>query len=228
MIGNITLFQDEAKEDALKDGFVIANKSVNLTAVISDPSHFFQNASIEYSWYIDDKTFSKANNVLPYNFTEVKEYNVFVILMANVTMPGKNLTKVGKFVLPVKARNDIKVVNVTGNTWVKHDSLLHLDVNCTGGSGPFWYCYDFSYNKTSNFTCSDGELIFKKNCSFSLQYYFPKTGKYFVEIGILNDVDYKHKTIQVNVFTDCKFYKIQFFLRFLKTFENDYLNFIPF
>jgi hypothetical protein len=198
LAGAINISQSGVSEKSLIDSIVATNRTVTATAVINDGSHFLKNASISYMWVVDGRTYTDA--VLNYNFTRDVTYDIVVIVMVNITQPNQKITKLGKFTREIRAKNAIKELNVSGNTWLLHGALLQLNVNCTGGSLPFWYCWDSYPNKIINYSCSGKDLIYINERSFPIMHYFPKNGTYFIEIALYNDVDFKRKTIQVNVY----------------------------
>ena len=198
---HINISQSDLDAETLQESYVIVNRTVNTTALIHDPSGYFSKASNTYYWYNGDQQYQPtALPQMNFNFTMEKDYNISVFIKSNLTNQVKGLVKAGRTYRVIKAKNPISDINVVGNTWLDFGELLQLNVSCSSGSKPFWYCLRIRDNKVDNFTCLHRERIYTEECSFPIIHYFPKNATYYVQIGINNPVSFSNKTIKVNVF----------------------------
>lgn len=199
LVIDIDLWQPGLTPKAKAGSVVAANRSVLLTAVVGDVSRAL-NATTNYTWTLDQRTFGPSSfPELNYTFHSNTSYFIQMVAMSNITLGGQIVTKLGTTSKTISAKNEIKYMNITGNTWLKDGALLELKVNCSGGDEPFWYCYDFFKTKRENYSC-DREMFQTSDCFFPITHYFPKNGTYFLEIGIYNEVNYQHKSISIKVY----------------------------
>ena len=201
----MTLLQSGISDEALSKSLVAANRTVQLSAQIIGHSHFLKNSTTSYTWKLDSRTFGPNSSPdLNYTFPMNKSYDLNLVVISNISLPESNLTKVGEKTFQITAKNEIKYMNVTGNTWLQDGALLELRVNCSGGDGPFKYCYEFSQKKRENFTC-DPKKLWRSECYFPITRYFPKNGTYYINIAVFNDLNFKNKTITVTVYDSKSF-----------------------
>ena len=196
---DINLKQSGILDTALSNSIVAANRNVEILAEIHG-SDFVKNASNSYTWHLDGHTLGPFSSPeLNYTFAKNKSYALNLVIISNITLPNSsNITKLGNKDQTIFVKNEIKEMNVSGNTWLLDGALLRLTVNCTGGDPPFRYCYNFFHTKQKNYSCVP--QIYENNCYFPITHYFPKNGTYFIEIMIFNDLNFKHKTISVKVY----------------------------
>ena len=202
---DLNLSQSGLSPKAIANSIVAANRTVQLGAVINDVTRSL-NATTNYTWTLDGRTFGPSSSPeLNYTFHANRTYELKVMAMSNITLDDAIITKLGRIERNISAKNEIKLMNVSGNTWLKDGALLELKVNCSGGDSPFWYCYDFFKTKKDNYTCNH-EMFQTSDCYFPITHYFPRNGTYFLEICIYNDVNYQHKSISVKVYESKSFH----------------------
>lgn len=211
------LLATESSPSEEKDEFVVSTgKDIDFEMQLYDPSYFLHNSRIQCFFSVNDTNYGQSDDqTFTYKFSEpgksLIEVNVIAYMntslderrkessLSTVVLPPS--LKSGMFRTRVDARRPLTVLNVTGNTWLKHGQLLDLEVTCDG-SGPWRYCWSIKqngYNVSGQETCLDPQAMVT-DCSFPVVWYFRDAGIYDVLLVLSNGVSIQRELVHINVY----------------------------
>lgn len=201
-------------------GHSIVN-SVNKTEIsvdFQDPCDFINTASkITFFWLIDTVFYGQTSEgVFSYTFSMPKDYQVETIVIAdfNNTLSNHSLNtaklshleqrklgvKMGFFNKKVISKDPISNLTVSGHKTLKHGELVNLNIDCNG-SGAWLFCWQIvekGYNITGNEVCDDPK--YRKDCSFSIMWYFKNCDTYNLLVIVSNDVSSHLEVVAVTIY----------------------------
>ncbi|KAI1301860.1 putative transmembrane protein [Halotydeus destructor] len=202
LIGNLDISQTGVPQSAIDKSIVARSVDSNVTLNLSDPSKFFSDFNMTYTWTISDAmqntSFTNLSSVLTYNFPSPSS-TVSVIVKAENNQ--KNMTRFGNFEKNIRSKEVISDLKVTGKTWITRDRNLNLSVSCIGGDSPYSFCRSlFSDNASAsqNFSCPEIHTI-TDVCDFQVIWYFRESGKYYLVMLTSNDVSVVTRKFEINV-----------------------------
>lgn len=195
LVGAIQVHQGNNTEDLDE----VAVGLVTFEVELHDPSNYLNNSVFNYNWNIDGERFqTETNNSISYNFTD--EGTAVVKTLVSALLPNNDY-KIGIFEKQIEVKFPVTNINVTGNPFLHHGEILHLNVSCNGSS-PFTYNYcwqEVQVNETSaNYTCT--MMATSNTCYFQIFNYFQNYGRYNISIYIRNDIVQAKKVIDVMIY----------------------------
>jgi len=108
--------------------------------------------------------------------------------------------KMGFFNKKVISKDPISNLTVSGHKTLKHGELVNLNIDCNG-SGAWLFCWQIvekGYNITGNEVCDDPK--YRKDCSFSIMWYFKNCDTYNLLVIVSNDVSSHLEVVAVTIY----------------------------
>ncbi|XP_077980327.1 transmembrane protein 130-like [Glandiceps talaboti] len=182
------------------------NATIEFTAGIYDPSHYFNASTMLFMWdFGNDMVQNTTKPSALASYPLAGRYNVSVKIKASVPLqPTVYIVKSGQFNQTLTLMDPVENVAMYGSNTVTvgHDS--NYTMTCTG-SMPVTMCWylnldgscEVGINQTFTDVCQ--EVVLKKTCQLNLVHYFNSTGQMCLTVIAYNDISLDVASLDIKV-----------------------------